>query len=529
MASSSISYEQIEATLLSRFEGKFHKLSDIPDPALLKDGLKAAQRIAGAIKGGENITVVGDYDVDGVTSTAIMTDFFRLINYPLTTIIPNRFSDGYGISPNVMQRINNAQLIITVDNGINANAAADICKQRGIDLIITDHHTPSPVLPDAFAIVDPKLSDCPYPFKEICGAQVAWLVLALVKKELNADVNMSSFLDLLSVAIIADVMPLISINRAMVQSGLKKIAQAYRPAMIALCSYLNKELITAEDIGFQIAPRINSAGRMDDASHALAFLTANDPQVAFEALEKLDRLNIYRKDVEANATQEAMDMVNPDDTIIVVAHKNWHEGVVGIVASRLVDKFGKPALVLAISDGIAKGSARSIGDVNLHELLVLSDTHLQKYGGHKMAAGLSLQEKDLQAFKDEINSHGSKLDASLFIPKDQIMGELYSKDIDFKLFSMIENFEPFGEGNLRPKFLMKDVKANFVKRMGKDKMTLGFSVESPFEQYGLKAVAFRNNDDLQNGQKLSFSYTLNKNEFRDKVNLQLMLDKLYLD
>ncbi len=527
MPKTSISFEQIEATLFSRFEGKFHKLSDIPDPALLKDATKAAQRIALAIQSGQNITVVGDYDVDGVTSTTIMKDFFRLINYPLTTIIPNRFTDGYGISPSVMQRVQ-ADLIITVDNGINANEAADICKQRGIDLIITDHHTPSPILPDAFAIVDPKLEDCPYPFKEICGAQVAWLVLSLLKKELNADVNMSSFLDLLSIAIIADVMPLIGINRAMVQAGLKRIGQAYRPATVALCSFLNQETFTSEDIGFKIAPRINSAGRMDDASHALNFLAANNDQEAYEALTKLDNLNTYRKDVEANATAQAIEAVKPNDSIIVVADKNWHEGVVGIIASRLVDKFGKPALVLSITDGVAKGSARSIGDVNLHDLLVLSDTHLSKYGGHKMAAGLSLDLTKLDSFKDEINSHASKLDASMFIPKDQIMGELYSRDIDFRLLEMIEHFEPFGEANLRPKFLMKDVNANYLKRMGKDKMTLGFSVESPFEQYGLKAIAFRNSDDVQNGQKVSFSYTLSKNDFNNKVSIQLMLDKLYL-
>jgi single-stranded-DNA-specific exonuclease len=223
-----------------------------------------------------------------------------------------------------------------------------------------------------------------------------------------------------------------------------------------------------------------------------------------------------------------MEMVNPDDTVIVVARKNWHEGVVGIVASRLVDKFGKPALVLAINDGIAKGSARSIGDVNLHELLVLSDTHLLKYGGHKMAAGLALNENDLDAFRAEINSHAAKLDKSLFIPKDQIMGELYAPDIDFRLLNMIEQFEPYGEGNLRPKFLMKNVTANYVKRMGADKMTLGFSVDSPHEKYGLKAVAFRNNDELGSGQKLSFSYTLNKNEYKERISIQLMLDKLYL-
>ncbi len=522
----SISASQIKQLLLTRFEGGFVRLSDIPDPALLKDASKAAERIVKSIKSQERITVVGDYDVDGVTSTSIMIDFFKRIGYPLTTIIPNRFNDGYGISPKILDRID-ADLIITVDNGISAIEAAQTAKERGMDLIITDHHTPGERLPDAYAIVDPKLSDCGYPFKEICGAQVAWLVLALVKKGLKADVDMGSFLDLLAIAIIADVMPLIGINRVMVQKGLELMGRSERPAIKAMRAYLDKEVLTSEDIGFQIAPRINSAGRMEDASYAVDFLAAQSEQDAFIALERLDRLNTFRKDVEANATNEAMAMVNPEAKVIIVAKESWHEGVVGIVAARLVDHFQKPAMVLAIENGSAKGSARSIGDVNLHTMLTTCEVHLDKYGGHKMAAGLSLKVENLDPFKEAVNAYASGLEASMFIPKNDVLGELYAKDITYELLEMIESFQPFGEGNPRPKFLMKEVRAKFVKRFGQDSAHLRFSIESPHEQYGLGVVGFRNRDTITEGQRVSLSYTLNKNEYNGRISIQLMLDKLY--
>jgi single-stranded-DNA-specific exonuclease len=214
--------------LSSRFE-RDKRLSEIPNPALLQDGQKAAKRIADAIKSNQRIVLVGDYDVDGVSSTAIMVDFFRQIPYPLTALIPNRFKDGYGVSPTLLERIE-ADLIITVDNGISAIEAADICKQKGIELIITDHHTPGEILPDAYAIVNPKLSTCPYPFKDICGAEVAWLLLALLKKELELDIDMRQFLDILAIAIIADIMPLIDINRTIVKEGLRLLQNSSRPA-----------------------------------------------------------------------------------------------------------------------------------------------------------------------------------------------------------------------------------------------------------------------------------------------------------
>ena len=350
--------------LSSRFNSEDKKLSDIPNPALLQDAQKSAKLIAEAIHYNKRITVVGDYDVDGVSSTAIMVDFFRQIPYPLEAIIPNRFNDGYGVSPNVLQRID-ADLVITVDNGISAIEASLICKERGIDLIITDHHTPGDTLPHAKYIVDPKLSTCQYPFKEICGAQVAWLLLGLVKKELSLDIDMKQFLDILAIAIIADIMPLIDINRTLVKEGLKVLMSSSRPSSIIIRDFLNKSSISSEDIAFQIAARINSAGRLEDASIALEFFTAQNPHAAFKQFEILGQLNELRKETEAECTKEALRCGNPDDNVIVVAKEDWHEGVVGIVAARLVEHFGKPAIILSIKDGVAKGGTeRYLKDLN---------------------------------------------------------------------------------------------------------------------------------------------------------------------
>ena len=228
--------------LSKRFTTEEKKLSQIPAPSLLQDSTKAAKKVAQAIKEKKRITLVGDYDVDGVSSTAIIVDFFRQIPYPLEAIIPNRFKDGYGVSPTILDRVD-TDIIITVDNGISAVEASKICKERGIELIITDHHTPSKILPDAYAIVDPKLPNCTYPFKEICGAQVIWLLLGLVKKELNLKINMKQFLDILAIAIIADIMPLIDINRTLVKEGLKLLMTSSRPSSIIIRDFLNKSSI----------------------------------------------------------------------------------------------------------------------------------------------------------------------------------------------------------------------------------------------------------------------------------------------
>ncbi len=510
-----------------RFDAEDKKLSEIPNPALLHDASEAAKKIANAIRANKKITLVGDYDVDGVSSTAIMVDFFRQIPYPLEAIIPNRFRDGYGVSPTILERVD-ADLIITVDNGIAAHEAARICKERGIELIITDHHTPSENLPDALYIVDPKLESCEYPFKEICGAQVAWLLLALLKRELSLNIDMKQFLDILAIAIIADIMPLININRTLVKEGLKLMMHSSRPSSIIIRDFLNKSRITSEDIAFMIAPRLNSAGRLEDASIALEFFTAQDTHTAYKQFELLGKLNELRKETEKETTQSAIECVNENDKVIVVAGEDWHEGVVGIVAARLVDRFGQPAIVLSIKDGIAKGSARSIGDVNIYELIKDNESFLSKFGGHKMAAGLGLKEEDIEAFSKAINLSAAQLPDEAFIPTEQLSGILDTQEVDMQLLDLLESFEPFGEANAKPSFLLKDAEVVGIKLMGADKSHSRIEIRQyPHQRKTIELIAFRTVYEMPESRTITCSYTVSKNEFNNRVTPQLLINKIY--
>lgn len=522
-----------KATLFELLSQRFmeeKKLSQIPNPELLHDANKAAKKIADTIKNGKKIAVIGDYDVDGVSATAIVVDFFRQIPYQIEAIIPNRFTDGYGVSPNILKRVD-VDLIITVDNGISALEAAQICKQRGIDLIITDHHTPPEVLPDAYAIVNPKLSSCNYPFEEICGAQVAWLLLGVLKKELNLSIDMRGFLDLLTIAIIADIMPLKDINRTIVKEGLRSIMHSQRAACIIIRDFLNKSIITSEDIAFQIAPRINSAGRLEDATIALNFLTATSTNDAYREFEKLNSLNELRREKESDITKEAIDLVETQEEIhdiIVVAQEDWHEGVVGIIASRLVDRFTKPAIVFSIKDGIAKGSARSLGRVDIFTLIEKNSTLLKKFGGHKMAAGITLEEKDIDLFREAINKTAKILDPDDFTPLEDVIGILPASEIDLELLDILENFEPYGEANSRPLFLARDTKILKIDTFGKDKAHSKIIVRDLLdERRDIEFILFKNILEMPQDQKLTCSYRAIKNEFNSKVSVQLIINKIY--
>lgn len=518
--------QKIFELLSSRFDEE-KKLSQIPNPSLLKDGEKAASRIANAIKNNQKITLVGDYDVDGVTSTAIMHDFFRQIPYPIETIIPNRFSDGYGVSPSVLQRIN-SDLIITVDNGITAIEAAKICKERGIDLIITDHHTPGDNLPDAYAIVDPKLSDCEYPFKEICGAQVAWLLLGLLKRELSLNIDMKQFLDILAIGIIADVMPLIDINRTLVREGLKVLMSSKRPSSVIIKDFINKSTVTSEDIAFAIAPRINAAGRLEDASTALNFFTSNDINSAYNYFNKLSLLNEERKETEAYTTKVATKSVNENDKIIVVAGEDWHEGVVGIVASRLTDKFGRPSIVLNIEDGKAKGSARSIGNVDIFKLIYENKNLLNGFGGHKMAAGLSLDMQNIYTLAKAINESAKNIPDSDFLPKDDLLGKIDSSSIDMELLNIFDMFEPYGEANKRPAFLIENAYIEDVKVFGREKNHSKIILkQNEHDISTLELTLFKQVFEIPDNKKITCSYTINRNEWNNRVNIQLLINKIY--
>ena len=339
--------QKIKELLSSRIE-EIDSLS-IPHFLLLSDIKKAAQRIVSAVKNGQRIVIVGDYDVDGISSGAIMKLFFEKIGYPVEIVIPNRFIHGYGLSLKILDEIE-ADLIVTVDNGITSFEAAEECKKRGMDLIITDHHTPlvneqcgteenekenlSFRVPEAYAIVNPKTSE-DFPFKEICGAEVAWYLCAAIKHEMNLKADLREYLDILAIAIIADVMPLNHMNRLLVSMGLKRLNKALKPFSKALKKFFNRDF-TSEDVAFQIAPRLNAAGRMKSAKEAYRFLVSKDEEEAFRLLLELDSLNNLRKETE----KEIIDSIEieEDDKFIIVSG-DYHEGVVGIIASRLVHKY----------------------------------------------------------------------------------------------------------------------------------------------------------------------------------------------
>lgn len=522
-----LDHTRLESFLARRFEAQSEKLSDIPHPTLLKDALKGSKRLADAIRNKEKIALVGDYDVDGVTSTAIVKRFFDLIDYPLITTIPNRFTDGYGVSKTVLERLD-ADVIFTVDNGINALEAAAVCKARGIDLIITDHHTPGDTLPDAYAIINPKQLDCPYPFKEICGAQVGWLLMGLLKQELGLSIDMRQFFPFLSLAIIADVMPLVGINRAIVKTGLEMMNRSTLPAFAMIRDFLNRSSISSEDIAFQIAPRINSAGRLEDASIALEFLLADTTEKAYHQFELLTALNTLRKETEAQNTTEAMECVNPSDSVIVVAGEHWNEGVVGIVASRLVSHFQKPAIVLSIHNGIAKGSGRSIGNVDLYALIKSQEALLSKFGGHKMAAGLSMSSENVDAFRIGINHAARTIPPKDFIPHNDVIGELEHEMINFQLLELLERFEPYGEGNPRPKFLIREADVIAVKLFGSDQSHSRIELRpKALSPKTLELIAFRRTLECPENKKISCSYTVNKNEWNGRVSIQLMVERVF--
>lgn len=518
-----INKKDIFETLNARFQDGFLKLSNLPHPSTLKDLDKATLRIQRAIESGEKIVVVGDYDVDGIVASTLMRQFFAHINYPLQLIVPNRFRDGYGISKGIIERLDGVDLIITVDNGISALEAGELCAQKGIDLIITDHHSVPPTLPNAYAIVNPKQSDCDFKYPEICGAQVAWFLIASLKRALKIELDMKEYLDYLALAIVADVMPLTNINRALLKVGLQAIKKSTKSAFVLIRSELGKESLTSEDIGFFIAPLLNSSGRLEDAMLGVEFLCASNLNQAMHAFAKLKELNAFRKELELQITQEALAQVEEDDKIAVVYHNAWHEGVIGIVASRIVDKFNIPAVVLSAHADIYKGSARSYANINLYELFVQTQAHLLGFGGHKMAAGLAIKKEKIAPFKAALHKELEKLDNEDFAQESSVLGEIDFRLIDFELYEILERFEPYGEGNPKPLFFSTNVHVADAREVGENKNHLLLHLRH--NGVGLKAFWFNYDKDMLN-ESINIEYTINKSLFNNEVSLQLYIRKV---
>ena len=519
---SKITKKELFELLKARHENdQFSKLAQIPSPDSFKDIKKATTRIKEAISNNEQITIVGDYDVDGVVSTTIIVDFFRKIGIEVNHIIPNRFEHGYGLSPKIVDMIEEG-LVITVDNGISACEAAKRLGEKNIDLIITDHHTVGCELPNAVAIVNPKQEDCTFPFKEICGAQVAWYLCAAIKKEIDANVNLQEFFDLLCVAIIADIMPMTSLNYTMVRYGLKQIKTSNRPAFIKINEMMQKDTYVSDDVGFTIAPKINSAGRMDDASIALSFLLSKSPYEANDGLQMLEELNCYRKTLQEEISRKADEATNPNDNAVIVWGEDWHEGVIGIVASKLSNSYKKPAFIFSITNGIAKGSARANANINLHSIISETSDLLLGFGGHKNAAGLSIKEEHLETFKEKINKLLNIEPEELHIEYD-VLGELDVSDVDIEFLDIIEKFEPYGLQNHRPIFKISNSKILKSQLFGRDKNHLKLTLNN--NGFIFEALKFHTDyKDLTDFIDLVVS--VNKNEFRGDISPQFLIQDI---
>lgn len=510
-----------EILSLRHKDNPYAKLSSLPSPESFKDIDLATKRVKQAILNNEKITIVGDYDVDGVISTTIMIDFFNTIGYHVDYIIPNRFEHGYGLSPKIAQLITEG-LVITVDNGISAVEASKLLASKGIDLIITDHHTIPKELPVALAIINPKQDDCTFEFKDICGAQVAWYFCAAIKNEMNLKADMSAFLDILSIAIIADIMPMTSLNYTMVKHGLKKIKTSKRPALIALNDLMQKSNFTSDDIGFFIAPKLNSAGRMEDASTALSFLLSKNKEEANIALEQLNELNNYRKILQEEISQKAINEVTSEDNAIIVWGEDWHEGVIGIVASKLSNKYKKPAFIFSINEDVAKGSARANGNINLHSIISQASSLLLGFGGHKNAAGLSLKKEHLEEFKATINRAIEACDDSLHI-EPHTLGELDVNSVDLEFIEIIEQYEPYGLDNLKPIFKVSNAQVINSMLFGKDKNHLKLVLNS--SGFIFEAIKFNTKTTVVK-EEIDIIVSLNKNEFRGDIKAQFLVHQI---
>lgn len=506
-------------------------LENLHDPYLMKDMDKAVERILSAVRKEENILVYGDYDVDGTTAVALMYDFLKSIYPNVSYYIPDRYSEGYGIS---FQGIdfaedNNISLIIALDCGIKAVDKIEYANSKNIDFIICDHHLPSEILPNAIAVLDPKRADCVYPFKELSGCGVGFkLAQALAGKSGIEKEKIYEYLDLLAVSIAADIVPIVEENRTLAFFGLQKLQNSPRPGLASLLGENQKEKINISNIVFSIAPKINATGRLEHASQSVELLISKDEDKIREFTSQINSLNIQRKEKDGNVTDEAICQIRANGEeerfTTVVFDPSWHKGVLGIVASRLIETYYRPTLVLTEgNDGEITGSARSVKDFDIYEIIDSCSDLLMKYGGHRFAAGLTLSKENYDAFKEKFeNLVREKIRPAQRKPSIEIDAEIKFSEITKPFLNILRQMEPFGPENMTPIFLTKNLIGGEIKEMGKNKEHIRLTLMDSF-QNKFSAVAFGMGEFSRDFQYRKFDvvYSVEENYWKGTTYLQL--------
>lgn len=510
------------------------KIEQLHDSFLMKDMDKATNRILTAISNKEKILVFGDYDVDGTTSVAILYHFLcKIYNKNLLDYyIPDRYREGYGISKEGIEfaKENNFTLIISLDCGIKSVELVAFARELNIDFIICDHHLPGEILPMAVAILNPKQKDCIYPYKELCGCGVTFKMVTALCQLLKIENEIYlSYIDLLAIAIGADIVPMTGENRSMAFLGLKKLNRSPSAGIKALMEVSKQETnYNISAVVFLIAPRVNAAGRMGDARDAVKLFIEEDESRAAELAKHLHVQNQLRKEQDESVTMQALEMINSDEKLInkktsVLFKEGWHKGVLGIVASRLIETYHRPTIVLTIGEDWISGSARSVPGFNLYDAIHSCSEHLEKFGGHTAAAGLTLLPEKMLAFSEKFEQVvSSTIDPQLLIPEIRIDVEIEFDEIDQKFFNTISRMEPFGPENNRPVFVTRNVKCDEPPVVLKEKhLRFYFPCKNKTIIAGIGFQLANKLHLFQDGEPVDLAYTIDENVWNDQKTLQL--------
>ncbi|MCE4566282.1 single-stranded-DNA-specific exonuclease RecJ [Maribellus sp. CM-23] len=515
------------------------RLSDLHDPFLMKNMKEAVERLERAIEKQEKVIVYGDYDVDGTTSVALMYLFLKERIKEIEYYIPDRYSEGYGISPKSIEYAaeNGVTLIVALDCGIKAVEKIEKAKELGIDFIICDHHNPGEQVPNATAVLDPKQPGCEYPYKELSGCGVGFKLLQAfcIKNEIDHE-EIYDLLDLVAVSIAADIVPITGENRVLAYYGLKKLNSDPGVGLQTIINFagINGSDITISDIVFKIGPRLNASGRIEHGKKSVQILVSDDVDKSDLLGEEIDSFNEIRKTLDRDITQEALDTIENSAELkamnsTVLYNRDWHKGVVGIVASRVTEYYYRPTVILTESNGLATGSARSVRDFDLYEAIGQCSDLLESYGGHMYAAGLTMKIEHIPEFKKRFEEIVTRqITDQQQIQSIEIDAKITLSEITPRFFRILKQFAPFGPHNMMPVFVTEDVfDAGTSRCVGKNKEHLKLDLVEPDVNSGIfPGIAFNQSDAydlITSGSPFDICYSINENEYRGKTSLQLFI------
>lgn len=511
---------------LERDLGRMH------DPFLMKDMDKATERIYQAKENNEKITIYGDYDVDGITSIAILYKYLKNMGIEVDYYVPDRMVEGYGVNRDALDKIHEGgtSLIITVDTGITAVEEAEYAKSIGLDFIVTDHHECKEKIPEVYAAIDPKRKDCPYPFKSLAGVGVVFKLIQALDKDNSPENLMDEYADLMCLGTVADISPLIDENRVIVTEGLKRFKTTKNIGLKALIDVsTNGKAITTSTIGYTIAPRINASGRLGCASTSVELFLTEDEKKAAELADSLCHENTLRQQTEQKMFKEALEYIEQhpeikNDDILVIPHENWHHGIVGIVSSKITEKYYKPSILFAVDGGSAKGSGRSVSGFNLFGALEHSSDLLEKFGGHELAAGLTIKAENIEPFRKAINEYAKgKIEEATLIPTISLDAQIKVTYITIDTVHDINRLQPFGVNNPTPAFSVRNIKIHRISVMSEGKhLRMTLFKDGKY----VDAVGFGMGDYysmFKEGDFIDVAFALDINDYKGFQNVQMIL------